>query len=64
MKIDWFLFTRTKGKKLNFCFSQKHFYLKNCKKLYEFKNIHVITIEPQMAEIDKSRVKWTPFLNV
>ena len=39
------------------------FLLKICKKSSEFKNIHFIDIEPQIAEI-KCRVKWTPPSNV
>ena len=55
LKIERFLFLQgQRVKKLNFRFSQKKSFLKNCKKSYEFKNIHVITIEPQIAEI------WSP----
>ena len=53
-KLSVFFYTRTKRKNLNFHFSWKKVFLKNCKKLYEFKNIHVINIEPQIAKI------WPP----
>ena len=44
-------------KKLNFRFRRKKFFLKNCKNSYEFKNICVINIKPQIDEIIK---KWHP----
>ena len=52
LKIERFLFLQgQRVKKLNFRFLQKKSLLKNCKKSYEFKNIHVINIKPQLAEI-------------
>ena len=52
LKIERLLFLQgQRVKKLNFRFSQKKSFLKNCKKSYEFKNIHVINIKPQLAEI-------------
>ena len=44
-------------KQLNFRFSRKKFFLKNCKNSYEFKNICVINIKQQIDEIIK---KWHP----